>query len=285
MAAPDRLPLRLQATNLARWVREYLVSWGLLSVIYSITVTVVLQPLLENAFKRELPLLPLWVLTCSLLLVPGLLEALPLPPLGRLVRERGFSEGLFAPLGGALGRLYLRHELRRGTTWFAVLATVLAAQLVPARLHALWVLAALLPVQRALYSIHRWRPLALASGPETGAQSMIGALIGAQVIELGVAWLALGATGTFASREAWLAYGAAAFSGVVAASAMAMEGDSGRPWMVNFISMAAGILCGYLALASPWFILLALYVAHVTRNSVGQRLKSVEHLDEDTLIP
>jgi len=54
--------------------------------------------------------------------------------------------------------------------------------------------------------------------------------------------------------------------------------------MVNFMSLAAGALGGFLSYASPWFLIVAAYLAHTMQASVGKRLHSVEHLDEDRLL-
>jgi hypothetical protein len=98
------MPARLRLLSLMRFIREYLVSWGLLSLIYSLTLTLLLQPLLENALKTELAFKPLWALTCATLLLPGALEALRLPPLP--FRRGVFGERVWARLGGGLTPLY-----------------------------------------------------------------------------------------------------------------------------------------------------------------------------------
>ena len=118
----DTPPLNLRALNAWRWLKEYFISWGVLSAIYSVTVTLVLQPFLERALNRELPVAPIWALTCASLLVPGILESLNLGSIS--VRFKGlallppgiFSEPLWNRLGRSLVPLYLRHELRRGST-------------------------------------------------------------------------------------------------------------------------------------------------------------------------
>jgi hypothetical protein len=273
------MPFRLLALNLLRWLREYLVVWGLLSVIYSLTVTLVLQPLLERALRRELPLGPLWAASCALLLVPGLLEALPLPG---IPARRGpfFGRGLLL--------LYLRHDLRRSATWLVVVLSIVAGSLLPAGREALWVLFAQLPVQRALYSVHRWRGLSLAYHPSKGASQLLLAIGAAQLFQLAVAWGSLGAMsllGAAMQWPAWLALGPAALGAVLAGGSMAFEGDSGRPWLVNFLSLAAGTIGGYLCYWQPWLLLVVGYFCLRMDAAVAHRLHSVEHLDEDSVIP
>jgi hypothetical protein len=279
----------LELRNLLRWAREYAVSWGLLSVIYSFTVTMILEPILERALRTELEPIPLWAATCALLLLPGALDSLPLPQvsfrLGRfqVLRPGIFGERLFSRLGGPLGPLYLRHELRRGSTWLMIVLTVLAAGLLPKGKQALWVLFAQLPMQRALYSVHSWRGLAAAHlGPKAG-RPLLQALLLSQGFQVAFAWLAVGMAG-FLPRDLWLALGPAALGAGLAGAAVALEGDSGRPWLVNFFSLAAGTLGGYLCLASPWGLLAIAYLCSNTKGLAERRLLSVEHLDEDRIV-
>lgn len=280
------LPLRLRLLNAWRWLREYFWIWGFLSVIYSLTVALVLQPLVEQALKRELTLAPLWISVCALLLIPGMLERLPLPPISfRFFMPAGtFSERIWSSLGEGLGRLYLRHELRRGAAWFTIVVVVLGGSLLPVGYRAFWVLLAQLPLQRALFSIHHWRAIAVLHHPAHGAMRLMIAVTSAQLIQLGVGWVALGAvTGDFG--QTWLKLGAGALGGLLAACATIFEGDSGRPWLVNFVAMTAAIVAGFLSFWSPWFVFLSIYGLLNMAGRVSGRLRSVEHLDEDHLVP
>ncbi len=273
---------KLLTLNLFRWIREYIIAWGLLSLIYSYTLTLLLQPMLEAAFKREIPVPPLWITTCAALILPAILEALPYGH-KRLVRRGFFGERIWRVLAGGLGPLYLRHDLRRGATWFTVALSVGLAGVLPEKQQALWILVAQLPVQRALYSVHRWRTLALNFHPSSGAPYLIGSVWLSQSIQYLVGWLALGAMQILQTQE-WISLGLAGFAAVLSAATTAMEGDSGRPWIVNFVALAAGIIGGFLTLFSPWAFLVVVYFCMQTRKTVLERLKSVEHLDEDTVI-
>jgi hypothetical protein len=282
--------LRLELLNSLRWLKEYIVSWAVLSAIYSLTVTLVLQPILERALKTELKLLPLWVSTCGLLLIPGALERLPLPALSvnrsRLLRfmpERIFGESVWSRLGGPLAPLYLRHEFRRVPTWLMICVSVVSAGLLAPGKQALWVLFAQLPAQRALYSVNAWRGLALSRSAQHGATWLLRSLWMSQIIQVVFCWLAVGWAG-FLPHELWLALGPASLGAALAGSAVALEGDSGRPWLVNFMSLAAGTLGGYLCLLSPGFLILVLYFCSTCQLRVQARLLSVEHLDEDHLV-
>lgn len=273
---------RLKLLNFARWLKEYLISWGLLSLIYSITVTVILEAVLENAFKSELDFGPIWIATAVLLLVPGVLEALPLPAVP-WIRRGFFSESFWRRLGGPLVPLYLRHELRRGTTWLVLWISVALGTMLPPGKAAFFVFFAQLPVQRALYSIHRWRSIALVFRPMECGQALLSAVWIAQLIQWGIAWMAFGIASEIPADQ-WLKLGAASLGAVLVGASMALEGDSGKPWMVNFISLAGGTLGGFLCLYSPWLLLAALYIAFNMRTIVLKRFLSVEHLDEDLVI-
>ena len=83
----------------------------------------------------------------------------------------------------------------------------------------------------------------------------------------------------------WSKLAVAGLGGVLAGSCVALEGDAGRPWIVNFISLAAGALGGLLCWAWPISTVFVGYFSFSMIRAVGGRLRSVELLDEDTLIP
>jgi hypothetical protein len=262
-----------------------------LSVIYSLIVTMLLQPILGQALKTEITIAPLWIATALILLIPGVLEYLKLPGTGfrKLFMAPGvFSESFWKARGGSFTPLYLRHELRRGPTWLVIVLTVALQGLLPPGKWALWVLIAQLPIQRALFSVHGWRGLAAAHAPREGGQKLLAAIQVSQLIQLLITWFSLGACGIiagFLTTEHWLLLGPAALGAVLAASSVALEGDSGRPWMVNFFSLGAGIIGGFLCLWSPWFLLGVLYFVNSAKNLSANRILSVEHLDEDHILP
>ena len=280
------MSLRLRLLNLARWFREHLFVWSFLSTIYSITLALLLQPILEMGFKLEIPLQPLWAATCLVIVIPALLERVP----GQVPRFFSLVLASWIPSrteSNAFRSLYLRHELRRLPTWLGVLAVGVSLCWIPADRAALWLLIAQLPLQRSLFSIHRWRALALAHHPRLGAGRLLMALISSQLIQWLLSWLFAGflawmfAGPTF---SLWLRLGAAGVAGVLAGGCVAMEGDSGRPWIVNFISLAAGAVGALLTLVWPVSLLVVAYLAISMSNSVAERLRSVEHQDEDTVI-
>lgn len=275
-----RTGLFLKVLNLFRWSREFVVVWATLSIVYSLTVALLLQPALEWTLNQEVPFRLLWACVGILLLIPALLEALPLG---------GFSfragPAVFMPSGvfGGKFAIYLRHDLRRGATWLTVLVVVWVGSLIPEGKEVLWVLITQLSVQRALFSVHRWRILALNFKPGSGAGLLLSAIRFSQLSQLlvaGVAWIALRPM----PLEQWGLLMLASGAGVVASSAVAFEGDSGRPWIVNFVALAVGVLSGFLTYAFPLSLIFVVYFAEKMRSVVEGRLYSVEHMDEDALI-
>ena len=278
---------RLRLLNLLRWIKEYAISWGLLSAIYSYTLALILQPVLQKTLGGSVALPVVWILGIVLLLIPAGVEFLPAPPFHHprwIIGERWFSEAGFRNFGGPLLPLYLRHELRRFPTLLGIGFTTFAGVLLPLSHRGLWILIAQFPVQRALFSLQGWRGIALSASPTQGGSWILRTLLVSQLIQLMVAWLALGLSGAF-PMAAWLQLGAGALSAVICSSSVALEGDSGRPWMVNFFSLAAGAVGGFLGYAYPWTVGLSLYIFYSMQAGVGKRLLSVEHLDEDRLLP
>jgi len=233
---------------------------------------------LERTLRRELPLKPLWGALALLLLVPGVIDALPIPAVfTRLGRK------LPSGVSHSFPALYLRHELRRGSTWLALFLSVALAALLHRSSAALWVVLAQFPLQRSLYSIRNWRKIAVQRFPENGAEKLLVAIAASQVLQAVICWLALGISGIF-GLSAWLTLGPGVLGAAICGSAVALEGDSGQPWIVNFLSLATATIGGYLAMAWPWTLALSVYFFNQMRGLASNRLHSIETLDEDTLI-
>lgn len=275
--------VRLLLLNAWRWFKEYAVSWGVLSVIYSLTVSLLLQPILEQAFRHEFKLSWVWSVSCLLLLLPGVLEWMRLPPF-KLVKAGFFNEAIWVQKGSPLLPLYLRHDLRRGPTWLALTLAVALGGVLPENKRALWILVAQLPVQRALYSLTHWKRVALTYFPNSGAQNLVVSFGISQLIQALIASLAFAGTVGLSIEQTAL-YLNAMVAMVVTSSALILEGDAGRPWLVNFFVLAGATLAGYLTLAFPITVLFVVYFWTSMRGAVKKRLFSVEHLDEDTVIP
>jgi uncharacterized BrkB/YihY/UPF0761 family membrane protein len=81
-----------------------------------------------------------------------------------------------------------------------------------------------------------------------------------------------------------LEWGWASLGGLVAAGSMVFEGDSGRPWLGQFASLAFGLLGALVVRIHPVLIGVVIYYFGSMMNAVQQRLKAVELLDDDTLV-
>ncbi len=278
---------RLRTLNLWRWVRAHAIAWTLLAAIYSVTAAILFQTVLQVGLRWEPPLVQVWAGLVFLLLIPALIEKLPLPALSAGKRPLGvlppgvFSEGVFARTIGPLGQLYLRHELRRGPTWLAILISVLAGALLPKALAPFWVFIVLLPVQRALFSAEKWHQFVRFYVGARGPWYFLGALWTSQLLQYLVVVVATAGIRGEMPVE-WIFAGASA---VVAGASMAFEGDTGKPGLVHLLSLTAGVLAGVFSMVSPWVFLAVVYFASRMLAISGNRLKSVEWFDEDTVLP
>lgn len=263
-----KLSARLWLLNAARWCREYWLSWGLLGLIYSVTLALIIQPILGRALGQELPLGAVWLVNALLLLLPGALELTPLPGLPSLLWIRARP---------GLAWIYAQHDFRRLNAWLGILLMAGVGRLwAGAGREILWVLIAQLGTQRALYSFGKWRVLALARDPRRGGSALLTGLVITQIVQATLAGLLFGG-----SLRALFA----AAVGVLAAGAVALEGDAGRPWLVNFISLTAGAIAGVLSYLFPGTLLVVGYFSVRTIVEMRDRLHSVERMDEDVVIP
>jgi hypothetical protein len=283
--------VRLAALNAARWFAANATTWILLSGIYSLTVSILLQTVVEQLQKKTISLFPVWILSMVLLLAPGALEKLPMPDLpSRWVGRKLFSEKFWSRLGGSsFLPLYLRHELRRTQTWVTLILTVTLGALLPQGREQAWIFIAQIPLQRALWSIGGWRRIALRTpdGTSLGGTLLLNAFLWSQLIQAFVAIASLAALHWFQNQAlpaSFVATSAATVSAVLGCSAVCMEGDAGRPWLVNFIGFSAGIIAAALVLWQPPLVILSAYVFSNLKHSVQNRLWAVEEFDEDALL-
>ncbi len=283
------MKIRLWLINLFRWIKHYFFVWTLLGVIYSITATLIFQSLLENITHENFSFISLWWSVLFIISIPAFLENLPLRPIsfqwGKLqfMPDGIFAEKFWNHPTRVFTQLYLRHELRRGQTWFVVILVVLLDCFFVGSKHFVWVFLSLLPIQRALYSIGRLKNLALSFHPHSGAKQLLVGLWISQVIQLSIGWIAFGIV-SFMPLHEWGLYFLACLGGGLGSAFVAFEGDTARPWLVNFIALASGLLGGYLTLAWPWFFPILLYFFYRQLQLVEKRFYSVEYIDEDFVI-
>ncbi|MCC7442894.1 MAG: hypothetical protein IT285_14775 [Bdellovibrionales bacterium] len=208
-------------------------------------------------------------------------------PLGALPLRRGlFRESFWKKLGGRITPLYLRQEFRRGPTWAAILLTAFAAAMLPPAWAPLWIIICQWPVQRALHSGRRWQRFVRLHARDGGISAYLGSLWTAQVIQYLLLFVALGILpgSPLSSTPAVAALGCGGLGAVLGGVSVAVEGDSGRPGLVNLVSLTAGTICGVACFASPWFLLAVIYFCTRTADTGRYRLRSVEWFDEDTFV-
>jgi hypothetical protein len=282
---------QLLLRNTYRWFVHHAALWLVLSSLYSLSVAVLLQTIVEQIQKKPVPLLPIWFAGMVLLLIPGALEKTPLPELPlSLTKKSFFSEQIWSRLGASsFLPLYLRHELRRTQTWITlILAVTLGALLPPERL-ALWIFVAQLPLQRGLWSIGGWRRIAVRTpgGPQLGGGLLLTAYLWSQGIQAAIALIAWAILLVFEGNWEtghFLQIAAATFSGVLCCAAVSMEGDAGRPWLVNFVGLSVALIASSLVYWQPALLILSAYIFSNLKHSVTYRLWSVEEFDEDAVL-
>ncbi len=270
---------KLNFLNGLRWVRENIWVWGLLALIYSLTLAHILEAVLELSLKKEYSWKILWPMTWLAMLFPWFLHRFSLP---------GVRFSIPTLPGAPLVGLFLRHELRRGQNYFSVILAVVLLSVLPVEWAPLVLLIGQIPVQQGLYSIQGWRVLALSASPQEGARQLVLSFVLLQLI-LGFLMLSgwvivvgLGRRDLLFTIPRWIAPLTGAW---IASSCAALEGDAGRGWLVNFIGLAAGLLGGFIAALHPLLVIFVAYGGLQMVNSVKERLRSIEFLDEDTLIP
>jgi len=254
-------------------------------------VAVLLQTIVEQLQKKPISLAPIWLGGMILLLIPGALEKLPLPELPfSMVRRSLFSERFWTQLGASsFLPLYLRHELRRPQTWLTLILTVALGALIPKERFALWIFVAQLPLQRGLWSIGGWRRIAVRTpgGPQLGGGLLLTAYLWSQAIQAAIALVAWGMLLLLEGKwetASFLHVTAATFSGVLCCAAVSMEGDAGRPWLVNFVGLSVALIASSLVYWQPALLILSAYIFSNLKHSVTYRLWSVEEFDEDALL-
>jgi hypothetical protein len=271
-------------------VREELFVWGFLAAVYSVTLALLLEPLLALGTGLQLDFFTLWLWTVGSLVLPALLQLLPGAVPDAVAGTGRWIAGALAPaLGrrvpgpGSLARLYLRHESRRLAPWVGVALAGAAAAAFPVDRNSLWLVFSQVPLQRALFGVPAWARLAHFRDPRAGGRHLLGALAASQLLQAAAASV-VGFCVTGWGFGVWAKLSWAALAGALGGCAVALEGDAGRPWLVSFLSLAAGVVAALLTYAWPWFALAVAPVFISMSRAVEGRLRSIEHPDEDSFI-
>jgi len=263
--------LGLNLLNLSRWLRAYFFEWVLLGLIYSLSAGVLLQSVLMSVLKIEIGIFPVSIGLGLLLMIPAIIEKAV--PGGIPMNLPFYSKSSFSSI-------YFAHETRRCSTWLAVFLSAFIIHFIPHEQRAFSILIALTPCLRALYSISHWRRIAVIYSSKRGGGDLIRALWFSQTAQSIVLWSIVSVMGLRLDIFLILA----GWGAVLAAASVALEGDSGRPWLVHLLSVSSGLLGGYLTVASPWALLGIFYFASKMKELAQSRLLSVEHYDEDFVI-
>lgn len=269
---------RIYLINFYRWIKEFFIAWGILGFFYSISATLFFQSLIHFFLEWDLPAWQVWMSLCGFVLLAGVIENLPFPPVS-----------LFLPLKpNNLAGMYMLHDLRRGSTWVVVLFTVYASTWVHVDKKVLvWMILMQLPVQRAMFSIYKWRAHALHYFPKRAALMLITGMWFSQAVQFLVGFLLMMAFNSSVdlSFEGWMTFGIATLIGVWVGSSFLFEGDAGSPGLVNFITLSIGTFASLVSYQyTAWAALLLGYFVYSYLGIIPRRLRSVEYLDEDLII-
>jgi hypothetical protein len=270
--------VNLQLKNLFRWIWYHLFEWLLLGGLYVVGLTILLRGLYDSLEEVGRLDWTFFVLVAALLLLPVIqwgvrkLNAVSMPiPLIR-------SRRLLAMLAV--------HEMRKPSSFVIMGAQTVMMAIFLAQegrgIHL--VLASQLYVQSLLYSVRLWIPFAQKFHPRTGAIDLYVAMTafsGLAILPSASAAVLISGTGSYDVLSV--------LSGVIganlAASMMCLEGDGGRPWLVNLFSMLAGTFFGLICFQFSWVVLLLLYLYPSMMGYVRGRHRSLEYFDEDVTIP
>jgi hypothetical protein len=276
--------LRLNLLNVLRWFRANAFAWIALGVPYFFGIGLLLEPFLEEVGRGETKVTQngVWAVLLGVFIGAIVIRLL----------AQNWNRGFPLSAGFAPGKLYVQNRLRELWTFFTALIIVLLADLALSYSILFWIFLIQLGVQRELYSVSDWRNVFLLSYPQSGAARFLSQFRMQQLIFFFLVWGAMGVSGLLGgfqselgvSSSEWLQAGWVGLGAVLGASAVALEGDSGRPILVQLISLTTGTLAGLVCFASPWILPIVIYfVVQIEKMSIN-RLKSVENFYEDTLI-
>jgi len=144
-----------------------------------------------------------------------------------------------------------------------------------------WILCVQMPAQRSLYSVQNWRVIYWLRRPFSGAPDFVKSMIGFGIVSYLFTFTLMAVLSLLMDG---VIYWELFFVGLAAATgstAAALEGDSGRPAIVNLVSLLTGTMAGLLTLLSPWVIFAVWYAVDKLVLASSRRLRSVENFNED----
>lgn len=259
---------------------HHFVEWMLLGVFYVATCAIFLRPIAEEMSKTGVSLWMMLAMLGVLAIVPAGLERLDL---GAFTFRFPSFVGRFPPVA----QLFLRHEGRKRVAWLTSALVVVAMLLFPGQVFLKWLLVSQLNVHRGLFQMQAWRNNITLVEPQTGAISLLTAFTLCHVAFYAIALLLFLPVWFFQNGNLTdlLTLVSIGLGSVAASASTAMEGDAGRPWLVNIFALTAGVLGGFLCWLSPLFLIGAYFFHAKMKQLAWNRLRSVEGFYEDNLIP
>lgn len=263
--------IRLKVLNLIRWIQRFWFVWGLFALIYGFSASLLLQPLLSFLIQFDIDLLQTFGFLVVILLVSGVSSLLP----NLLV----FPLRVAGPKG--LQGIFFLHSLRSLRFWINLLILVVGfIGCVRYQSKIAWILLAQLPLQAFLFRGYQWVEMAFWLDSKGGASALLRGIQMTFLFQVGLAWV----IGLVFGAPFEIAWAVPTIGAVWAASSVALEGDAGRPLLVNFISITAGTLAGTLCVFWWPSVFFVWYFAKQMNGLVQNRLRSIQHWSEDVIL-
>lgn len=235
---------KLNTLNLLRWARYRFLSWGSLLALYFLMLHLFLEPFMEKE-RRIMFMLTLGGLIGLAFLCNG-------TALLKGISRRGPS--LFQKRLPAF-EIIFKNELRQLSTWILFVLITLFGFLIPSEYPFFWAIACHGWVQKGAFQIPKWAKLCRYLYPTEESKNILPALAAVSLFLSTLSFLILMGLEAF-SVKIWIV----CMGSLLAACSTLMEGDLGKPILVNLISLTAGLIGGALCFYSPWIILIIAYL-------------------------
>lgn len=238
-----------------------------------------MEPVVEKVFGARPPLYYLVASLFCLTVLAGTVFLLP-GAIHFKKPHRFFLKGF--------SYLYLSQELRKFSAWLSSAAVCFTLFLLPKQWMFLTPVVVQFSLQRALYGLRAWTQLFNLHTPSAPSHEVLDGILLSQLVQ----WLAVSGTlFIFQPLDAWKNLPVPAWewwiamNGVlVGAASVVLEGDAGKPLLVQFISLATGLFSGFLCFFSPWFFLGVVYFYFRMRQLAARRLASIEAVGDDLVV-
>jgi hypothetical protein len=264
--------MNLTLLNGWRTFKENFFPWTLLGFVYLFAVTQLLEPILEWAIKGEISntLVAGAILVCVFL--AGCFQWL----------SRYFPAFQIKLPKKLSHYLWLSQALRTSSNVLLALIVVAFGIWVHAsKMHFLWLMLVQIPAQVQLFQAEKWRTFfCLTLGKDSSAR-LVREFTVFQVFT-GFATYCL--LYFFWPHEIWLQWLVPTLATLWGASVVILEGDSGRPYLVNFVSLLLGTMAGAFVKIEISFIVFVAWACFTIPGLSRNRFWSVENADQDTLL-